>query len=77
MSNVQLLVDVWGLFQENIPNKRQPEIGASLIKIFQDFGHFEDNDELSELLGQNDMLDLILKKYYDIREEAADDDYED
>lgn len=62
-THAQLILEIWDLFEEHIPQKSRDDIAENYLSIFEEFGIYP--DELDDLEGENKHIDRALETFKD------------
>lgn len=69
--NTSVIIDIWEMIAENVPNSRKEELSTKLISIFAKEG-FEKTD-FNAILGEDDYIDSAVEHYFS---DDDDDDFD-
>lgn len=77
--NTSVIIDIWEVMAENIPNSRKEELSTKLISIFAKEG--VEKTEFNTIMGEDDYIDSAIEHYFADEEEDdwsayGDGDYE-
>lgn len=73
--NTSVIIDIWEMIAENVPNSRKEELSTKLVSIFAKEG-FEKND-FNAILGEDDYIDSAVEHYFADDEDDFDMRYDD
>lgn len=70
-----LLLEVWEVIQDHLPNNKREDMARKLVHIFSEHGM--DRDDFMNIKGEDDNIDSAIDSVYTGEEEEPDLDYED
>jgi len=71
---VNLIVDVWTSVKTYIDKKERYDAASALLRSLEN--HYDMDSVSEELLGNDAVLDSVIKDIYTVEDFEADDDYE-
>lgn len=60
--NISVIIDLWEMIAENVPNSRKEELSTKLISIFAKEG--VEKSEFNAILGEDDYIDNAIEHYF-------------
>lgn len=69
---VSLIVDVWSNIKTYIDKKERYDAASILLRALEN--HYDMDSVSEELLGNDSVLDSVIKDIYSLEEEIEDDD---
>lgn len=77
--STSIIIDVWEVIAENVPNSRKEELSTKLISIFAKEG--VEKSEFNAIMGEDDYIDSAIEHYFSDEDEDDypmydEDDYE-
>jgi hypothetical protein len=73
--SASLLLEVWEVVSELLPNNKREDMARKLINIFADKGM--DRDDFEAIRGEDDHIDSAIEAQYTGESTGYDDDYDD
>jgi hypothetical protein len=67
--DTSVIIDLWEVIAENVPNSRKEELATKLVSIFAKEG--VEKNEFNSILGEDDYIDNAVEHYFSDEE----DDY--
>ena len=71
---LELVVDLWALFETNIPAKSKVQVAEQYLKVLEDNGIYV--EEMHDFCGHNKHLDKAMEILYPIERDEELDDYD-
>lgn len=68
--NTSVIIDIWEIIAENVPNSRKEELSTKLISIFAKEG--VEKSEFNAILGEDDYIDSAVEHYFSDEDEEYD-----
>ena len=65
--NTSVIIDIWEVIAENVPNSRKEELSTKLISIFAKEG--VEKTEFNAIMGEDDYIDSAIEHYFSDEEE--------
>ena len=68
--NTSVIIDIWEIIAENVPNSRKEELSTKLISIFAKEG--VEKSEFNAILGEDEYIDSAVEHYFSDEEDEYD-----
>lgn len=68
--NTSVIIDIWEIIAENVPNSRKEELSTKLISIFAKEG--VEKSDFNAILGEDEYIDSAVEHYFSDEEDEYD-----
>lgn len=68
--STSVIIDIWEVIAENVPNSRKEELSTKLVSIFAKEG--VEKSEFNAIMGEDDYIDSAIEHYFADEEEEDD-----
>lgn len=68
--NTSVIIDLWEVISENLPNSRKEEVATKLISIFAKEGL--EKSDFNTIIGEDDHIDSAVEHYFSDEEDDYD-----